>query len=30
MCERKRSGWAKASVSKDIVDGHALPGGVEL
>ena len=30
MCERKRSGCGKASVGKDVVDGHALPSGVEL
>src|SRR3954454_16041757 len=30
MCERKRSGCGKASVGEDIVDGYALPGGVEL
>src|SRR3954452_15730901 len=30
MCERKRSGRAKASVGEYVVNGHALPGGVEL
>src|SRR4051812_48793708 len=30
MCERKRSGRAKASVGENVVDRHALPPGVEL
>src|SRR6516164_7801879 len=30
MCERKRRGCYKASVGEDILDGHALPSGVEL
>src|SRR5438309_1875090 len=30
MCEYERSGCAKASVGEYVVNGHALPGGVEL
>src|SRR3954469_11089310 len=30
MCEHKRSGCGKASLGEDVVDGHALPSGVEL
>src|SRR6516164_8537796 len=30
MCERKRRGCYKASVGEDVLDGHALPSGVEL
>ncbi len=30
MCERKWSGRVKASVGEDVVDGNALPSGVEF